>query len=221
MVEAYGQHAAKFHSTGLGAYLDRRFDVSDGERDFNSGRSNFIYVGGTGGNLQKGLDLLIEAFALLPNLHLYIYCKVEEEILQYCRMELGLPNIHYIYHWRFRPFHARLKRLLRNTNFTVHAPINSGMGTAFMATMGAGLIPVGYVDVPDPGEDSVLTDSWQVEDLAECIRSASNRTAAWCREASRLARQKYAQHCDPQQVERNFRAMFESVKTDVPRTEGS
>jgi hypothetical protein len=98
------------------------------------------------------------------------------------------------------------------TNFTVHAPINIGMGTAFMATMGAGLIPVGYVDLADPGESAVLTDSWLVDSLVECIRRANSKPAEWCRVASGLTRDKYDEHCDPAQVEKNFRKMFDSVE---------
>jgi glycosyltransferase involved in cell wall biosynthesis len=211
MVAAYGEYASKFHFTGLGAYLDELFIVPPEQKDFDVGRKNFIYVGGTGGNIQKGLDLLIEAFQQTPELNLYIYCKVEEEILKHCRKELASPNIHYIYYWKYLPFHKRLRKLLTQTNFSVHAPMNIGIGTAFMASMGSGLIPVGYVDLADPGECAVLTDSWQVDSLVECIRRASSMPTEWCRAASGLAREYYAKHCDPAQVERNFKEMFESV----------
>lgn len=212
MIAAYGKYAQKFYFTGLGAYLDDLFKIEVAEKDYDSGRKNFIYVGGTSGNLQKGLDLLIEAFAQTPDLNLYIYCKVEEEILKYCKKELSLPNIHYIYHWRYKPFHKRLKHLLKKTNFSVHAPINIGMGTAFMATMGVGMIPVGYVDVPGPGESAVLTDSWQVDSLCDCIRAASKKSPEWCSNAAQLTQAKYQEHCDPDVVQRNFREMFSLVK---------
>jgi glycosyltransferase involved in cell wall biosynthesis len=217
MAEAYGPYAGKFQFTGLGAYLDQLFLVNAKEKDFDIGRKNFIYVGGTSGNLQKGLDLFLEAFAKTPDLHLYIYCKVEEEIHNHCHKELSCPNIHYIYHWRYRPFHNRLKHLLQRTNFTVHAPINTGLGTAFSATLGAGLIPVGYVDLPEPYDHVVLADSWSVDSIVECIRDASARSSIWCEEASKEAVQRYKKHCDPETVEKNFRAMFEAVPAISPR----
>jgi len=76
MCAAYGKYSDKFYYTGLGAYIDPLFKINESEKDFDKGRKNFIYVGGTSGNLQKGLDLLIEAFSQKPDLNLYIYCKV-------------------------------------------------------------------------------------------------------------------------------------------------
>lgn len=215
MIAAYGEYSSKFHFTGLGAYLDPLFNLVEQEKDFDKGRKNFIYVGGTGGNLQKGLDILIEAFAANPDLNLYIYCKVEEEILKYCRKELELPNIHYIYHWRYKPFHKKLTSLLKKTNFSVHAPINIGMGTAFMGTLGEGMIPVGYVDVVDPGESAVLTDDWAVSSISDCVREASEKSADWCASASKLTLDKYNEFCEPDQVSENFRLMFEKLVPDT------
>lgn len=215
MVAAYGPYAKKFYFTGLGAYLDDLFCIPIEEKNFVRGRKNFIYVGGTGGNLQKGLDLLLEAFVKSPDLHLYIYCKVEEEIFTYCGKELGAGNIHYIYHWKYKPFHSRLRKLLKQVNFSVHAPINTGIGTAFSGTMGAGMIPVGYIDLADPGESAVLCDSWDVSTLAECIRQASEKSPEWCSAASLLIKEKYGEFCDPAQVEENTRKMF----SELPKLE--
>jgi len=212
MIDAYGSYAHKFHFTGLGAYIDPLFNIDFNKKDYDRGLSSFLYVGGSGGNLQKGLDLLIEVFVKTPDLHLYIYCKVEEEIMSYSQKELNAPNIHYIYHWRYKPFHNRLKTLLKAVNFTVHAPINIGMGTAYMATLGVGMIPVGYVDVPDDGKHcAVLTDSWQVKDLVDCICEASAKSPEWCAQASLGAVQLYKKHCDPKQVEHNMKKMFAEV----------
>lgn len=97
-------------------------------------------------------------------------------------------------------------------NFTVHAPINIGMGTAFMATMGVGMIPVGYVDVPEPvGESAVLVDTWQVDALVDCIKEASQKSPKWCQDASVLSIEKYNEHCEPNKVEENFKAMLTQV----------
>lgn len=184
MVDSFGKYKSKFYFTGYGAYPDDLLYVPIEQKDYINGRKNFIYVGGTGGNIQKGLDLLIEAFSKTPELNLYIYCKVEEEILKYYNKELDTKNIHYIYHWRFLPYRNRLKELMKRIAFTVHAPINTGLGTAFMGSMLLGLIPVGYIDLEEGLDFTVLSDSWQIDNLVKVIKEASNKTQKWCREAA-------------------------------------
>jgi hypothetical protein len=186
MIESFGDYKKKFFFTGYAAYIEELLFVPQSEKDYDNGRNNFIYVGGTGGNIQKGMDILIETFIKTPDLNLFVYCKVEKEILTYYKKELNAKNIHYIYHWRFSPFRKELRNLLRITNYTVHAPINTGLGTAFIGSMGLGLIPVGYVDLVAPENSCVLSDSWRIESMVQCVKDASNKSKEWCKNASEL-----------------------------------
>lgn len=185
MVNSFDKYKSKFHFTGFGAYPDELLYVPVEQKDYDFGRKNFIYVGGTGGNIQKGMDLLIEAFSKTQELNLYIYCKVEEEILKYYKKELNNKNIHYIYHWRFFSYRNRLKELMKRIVFTIHVPINSGLGTAFMGSMLIGLIPVGYVDLEDGLDFAVLSNSWQIDDIVKVIKEASNKSPEWCKDAAK------------------------------------
>ena len=173
----------------LGAYVDESFVPQD--RDFEEGRQHFIYVAGTSGNIQKGLDLLLEVFARMPSVHLYVHCKVDGELLRAYRSELARPNIHYTYHYEWGPLRRHLRQLLRRANFTITAPIDSGPGTAFIGSMALGLVPVGYADIEGDESDSVLTDSYSIDALVEAVQRASSRSAEWCREASRKTSARY------------------------------
>jgi glycosyltransferase involved in cell wall biosynthesis len=193
----------------LGASVEKDLFVPD--RDFEAGKTSFLYVAGTGGNVQKGLDLLIEAFARLPRLHLFICCKVEEEIRCAYRKELAQRNIHYAYHYRFGPLRPLLKRLLRRINFTISAPIDTGPGTAFLGSMGLGLIPVGYVDIEAAEANSVLTDSPTIEALMDCADRASRKSTAWCRQASRETLERFQGLHEPPVFGASFKMLLDRL----------
>lgn len=214
MVETFGDYKDKFFFTGWTAYIDPLLKKDLTKSDFNCGRRNFIYVGGTGGNIQKGMDLLIEAFIKCPDLHLFIYCKVEEEILDYYKNELNLPNIHYIYHWRFGPSKSKLKEMLTKINFTIHAPINTGTGTAFNGSMGSGFIPVGYIDLIAPRESCVLTDSWQIDDLVKCVKEASSKSPEWCKNAAELTIKNFEENWSIESFRKKFNELINRVANE-------
>ena len=211
MIKGYGKYANKIRIVGWASYLEKDLIVKD--RDFDAGRKGFIYVAGTGGNIQKGLDLLLETFARTPDLHLYIYCWVENEVRTLYRKELSLPNIHYIYHYRFGLLRRYLRILLKRINFTITAPIDTGIGTAFLGSFGIGLIPVGYADIPCTPADSHLANSWQVESLVSNVREASQMPVEWCQQASALSMQNFQDNWSPQAFEKRFSEFIRYVET--------
>ena len=187
----------------LGSYVDN--SLRDIDRDYEAGRKNFIYVAGSGGNIQKGMDILIEAFSQTPDLHLYIYCLLEDEVLAAYKDKLALPNIHYIYHLRFSIFKKALLRKLALINFSVTAPIDTGPGTAMLGSIGIGLIPVGYADIEGTDQDSCLTSDWKIPAIITCVRAASEKSAQWCERASRLNLEKYEKLHKPEVFGANFK----------------
>jgi hypothetical protein len=193
----------------LGAYVETDYFIED--RDFEAGRRNFVYVAGSGGNIQKGMDLIVEAFSRMPDLNLYIYCKVEREVSEAYRRELSLPNIRYVYHYSKGPLRRRMRNLLRRINFTIGAPIDTGVGTAMLGSMGIGLIPVGYIDIEAEESNSVLTNSFDIEAIMAAARRASEKSAKWCREASRQTLERFQRLHEPSQFGKNFKAYLDRL----------
>lgn len=211
LVSLFGRYGSKFRAVGLGAYVDEEFALACSRSKPRDRRDKFIYVAGTRGNIQKGLDVIVEAFSHVPNADLFIYCQVEEEVSNHAADLLNLPNVHYIYHWRFKPFRSRLTKILQSCDFTIHAPIDTGVGTAFMGAVGAGLIPVGYFDASEDFEGAVLARSWQPLDLAESIRAASALSIAERAHYSEQARRSYQKHASPEAVEQGLSGLVTEV----------
>lgn len=71
----------------------KMFDFPE-KKDFESARRNFLFFGG-GGAVLKGLDLLVEAFADMPEFHLNIVgpAAYEKDFEEAYAKELSLPNI--------------------------------------------------------------------------------------------------------------------------------
>lgn len=215
MIDSFGEYKKKFFFTGYGAYIDELLLVPPSEKHFEEGEKNFIYVGGSGGNIQKGMDLLLEAFIKTPELNLYIFCKVEDEILRYYKNELEAKNIHYIYHWRFSPLHQKLRQLVKRINFTIHAVHNSGIGTAFMGSMGAGFIPVGYIDLIAPKDSCVISESWDIDSLVGCVKEASGKSAAWCKNAAEQTIKNYEENFSVESFRNKFNELIRKID-EVP-----
>lgn len=193
----------------LGAYVQK--DIVPAKRDFSAGRRNFLCAGATSGNVQKGIDLIIETFARLPRLNLFIYCKVEKEILDAYARELRLPNIHYVYHYSIGPLRPKIRALLERVNFTFGAPIDTGPGTAMLGTLGLGLIPVGYIDIDASESESVLGDDFTVESLVDCALRASEKPAEWCEQASASIMRRFTKLHEPSQFGANFKDWLQSL----------
>ncbi|MCX6875068.1 MAG: hypothetical protein NTW21_14850 [Verrucomicrobia bacterium] len=131
----------------------------------------FLYQGGIA-CVQKGLDLLIEAFAQERDLHLYLDTPLEPDVLAAYRSELALPNIHFV-----RPslrFAAVRRRVAAACPFLIYAGLNSGQSTALVAGTALGRVPVVTETADLPWEDGLVRiGSPTVEGVREAIRRAA------------------------------------------------
>lgn len=119
------------------------------EKNFESARAHFLWFGG-GGAVLKGLDIVLEAFASLPDLTLHIVGPVTKEpdfALAY-KHELALPNIIVHPRPRISPDGKMLCGDIPFTNITdtcaalVYPSASEGTSGAVVQAMHAGLIPI-------------------------------------------------------------------------------
>jgi hypothetical protein len=161
-----GLNAACIHNA---AYID---PASDEELAHKTAKGRgFLYQGGIA-CVQKGLDLLLEAFAKEPDLHLYLDSWLEPDILAAYRREISLPNIHFV---RFSLRHESVRRKVESAcPFLILAGLNSGQSTAMVAGTARGRIPVVTETADIPWTDGVVRiDASDVDSIRHAIRTAA------------------------------------------------
>jgi len=159
------------------------------ERDFDACARNFIWIGGSSA-VHKGLDLVLEAFAELPDLNLTILGNVADEkpfVAAYRRELFELPNI------RVAGWVDTMSdefRHIASSAAAVVAPSATELSCgSVIAAMMNGLIPIATettdIDVSGIGF-SIAADS--VADVRDAVLKAAATTPASLRELSHAAR---------------------------------
>ena len=187
----------------------------DEGKDLAEARRHFLLFAGTG-LLHKGLDLLLEAFAGLPDLHLWVCGALhtaEERafIGAYPRELFELPNVHPI-GW-VDPHAERFRRLTSRCAFTVLASCSEGMAGGVLACMGQGLIPIvtreSGIDTDGIG---LLLEGADVQGIRETLRQAANLPLPEIAERAEgtlaVAHSRYAPETYAQNIERVLGQIF-------------
>lgn len=112
------------------------------DRDFIANRRRFIWLGG-GGAVLKGLDLVLEAFAAMPEFELTVCGPIdaEPEFTEAYRKELyETPNIRTI--GRVDVGSDEFKRLANSSLALVYPSASEGQSGSVVTALHAGLIPI-------------------------------------------------------------------------------
>lgn len=126
---------------------------SPAQKDFTKASRRFIWLGGSG-MAHKGLDLVLEAFMEMPDMHLTIFGKQDVDFTQVYRKELfNTPHIRYLGY-----IDMGSKAFINNANSSlalIFPSCSEGSAGGVVTAMHAGLIPVisreSGVDVHDFG----------------------------------------------------------------------
>lgn len=167
----------------------------DDEKDFDRCRNNYLWFGSSG-LVHKGLDLVLEAFAAMPEYHLTVCGPIENErtFVDAYRKELfETPNIETI-GW-IDVNGPEFRELTRNTLALVYPSCAEGGGGSAITCMHAGLIPIlsreASVDIGDGG--MLLAES-SVETIQEAVKTLSRRPVEHLQRQARLAWEQARQH---------------------------
>lgn len=175
----------------------------DENKDFDACRNRFLWLGSSG-LVHKGLDLALEAFARMPDLHLTVCGPIERDrhFEDVFRKELyETPNIH-TYGW-IDVTGAEFAALANRTIGHIYPTCAEGAAGAVVNCMHFGLIPVttpqAGVDV-DPSFGLVFREL-KVEAVQDAVRTIAGlpkeRLADMARASHSVARRVYSrEHYD-------------------------
>ena len=157
-------------------------------RDWESARRRFLWLGSFG-MVHKGLDLVLEAFSGMPDLHLTVAGRPEKEedfFTAYQKELTGLPNIH-LAGWLDQSS-VEFADICRTHAAMVYPSCSEGGGGAVIHGMANGLLPIttkgASVDLGDFGEPITLANP---EGVAAAVRRVAESSPEIVEERGRAA----------------------------------
>jgi glycosyltransferase involved in cell wall biosynthesis len=158
------------------------------DKDYENCRSHFLYFGGWG-FVHKGLDLVLDAFAQMPDHHLYVCGPIhaESDFERAFHKELyETPNIHTI-GWVDVNSSKFLEILTKCVGF-VFPSCSEAMSGGVVQCIHAGLIPIiSYESGVDIFDFGVILKDCSVDNIKSAILSVSSFPAEKLKSMSRKA----------------------------------
>ncbi|OHA85052.1 MAG: hypothetical protein A2481_02065 [Candidatus Yonathbacteria bacterium RIFOXYC2_FULL_47_9] len=153
---------------------------SPNQKDFDSAKKNFVWFGGSG-MVHKGLDLVLETFAAMPEYNLTICGKIsnEKDFEDTYRKELyESKNISVV--GLIDPGSKEFQKICDDSIALIYPSCSEGQSGAVITIMHAGLIPVvsyqSGVDVADFGKILKENSIEGVKNMVHEIASLSTET---------------------------------------------
>jgi glycosyltransferase involved in cell wall biosynthesis len=182
-------------------------------KDFERARRTFLWLG-SGGLVHKGLDLVLEAFAGLPDLRLLVCGPLSRErdfARAYARELRGLGNV--------RPIgwvdvgSPRFEAIARECGALVYPSCSEGGGASALTCMHAGMTAVltREASVDLTSETGVLLPEATVATLREAVAELAARPAVELETMARAAREWARAHHSREVFAARFRAFAEEL----------
>lgn len=182
-------------------------------KDFATARRRFVWFG-SGGMVHKGLDLVLEAFAGMPDLQLTVCGPVARERqfeLAFWRELHETPNIRTM-GW-VDVAGGAFRQVCEQSAALVYPSCSEGGGGSVITCMHAGLIPLvsreASVDV-DPSYGRVLAES-TVEGVRDAVRELAGRPAEEVEAMARAAWSHAREHHTRETFARGYRRAVEEI----------
>lgn len=166
------------------AYYDNHYEQQ--RKDFASAKRNFLFFSG-GGNVHKGLDILLEAF-VQADAHLYICQDINPDFYKAYKHELkNFPNVHLIEWVAMRS--PQFYEIVDKCGFLIYPSCADGSPGAVVECMHQGLIPVLSRETGiGTGDYGITLDTCSIDEIVKLVRDLSRRPPRWCEQMSQGTR---------------------------------
>jgi glycosyltransferase involved in cell wall biosynthesis len=178
-------------------------------KNFDIGRQHYLYFAG-GGNLHKGLDLLLEAFTELEQ-HLWICSSIDRAFASVYSEELdNCDNIH-TKKWT-KPRSRQFYQVMQRCNYCILPSCSEGQSQSVVECMNQGLIPiVSKAAGVQIGDFGVLIEPCTVLEIRKLVKLLSSFSPAQCQEISLRARANAQAYFSEKRFGRNFQRAIETI----------
>ena len=176
--------AQKLFVLSSALYRDKYFKQI--KKDFEKARKNFLFFSG-GGNIHKGLDLLLESF-VKTNSHLYICTDFDPGFEKIYQKELSRPNIHHVGYLKqgTRNFYDIIDRCA----FNIHPSCSEGSPGGVIDLMQYGIIPIiSYESNIKVNKFGIQLKENTIEEIKNVIEELSQKPSNWLEEKSRKTKE--------------------------------
>ena len=178
-------------------------------KDYDQGRRHFLFFS-SGGNIHKGLDLVLEAF-IGSGLELWVIAPLDAQFLKVYQADLqSSPNIHLL--GRVQPRSGPFYQVMQRCNFCLLPSCSEGQAQSVIEAMNQGLVPLvspqAGVDVD--GFGFMLPDA-TVETIRAAVQEQAEMPVERCQQLSLLARQAAERDYSEAIFSENFRAALRSL----------
>jgi hypothetical protein len=172
-------------------------------KDYRAGRSSFLFFSGIG-NVLKGLDLVLEAFAG-TSLEIYICTVIEPDFARAFHRELTeFPNIH-VENW-IRMRSPRFEELASKCDWIIFPSCSEGHPNSVIECMAHGLLPIvsegANIELPRGG---IAIERLDPEGVRSAALRASQMDPGEIESASRSLVDEVRIRYSPQRFRENFK----------------
>lgn len=184
---------------------------------FSNARNGFVWLGGAG-MVHKGLDLVLEAFAAMPEYVLSICGPVSAEKdfeKEYAKELYGTSNIRYF--GKINLDEGTFEEIIRSSIASISPSCSEGGGGSTIAAMHAGLIPiVSYETSVDVLNFGFLLKENTIEEIKKVVREIASAPTEELFSRSRQAWEYARANHTREAFAKAYRHFIETLEKRIP-----